>query len=118
MKSASETHILASGATVEVGTITHEGRTFKAGGSCIDMERGRIFAYVKQVGFHKNPALASYELTSWGGDPIMPLQLTGTATGFHGSKLYCFSGTLNGRKWSGRGQGAGMYLTMRAGRAV
>lgn len=53
------------------------------------------------------------ELTTWTGQVVGTVQITGKARGFHGVKLYCYSAILEGRRYYGRGQGPGMYLNLK-----
>ncbi len=118
MQTNSVTHTASNGATIEVGTITHEGRSFSATGAIVDESAGLIFGYVKCLNPDSHPTCQRFELTNWEGATIMPLTRTGKATGFYGTKLECFAGTLNGRRYSGRGLGSGMCIRMRAGRSL
>lgn len=59
------------------------------------------------------PSLDRHSLTTWAGQHVAPLEVTGTARGFHGVKLTCYSATIEGRRYYGRGQGGGMYLNLR-----
>lgn len=55
-------------------------------------------------------------LTTWPGNTVARLEVTGTARGFHGVKLTCYAATIEGRRYHGRGQGPGMYLNLHASR--
>jgi hypothetical protein len=57
-------------------------------------------------------------LTTWTGQRLARLYVTGTAYGFHGARLTCYSCTLEGRNYFGRGQGPGMLLMLRPGKPV
>jgi hypothetical protein len=52
-------------------------------------------------------------LTTWPGNRVAPLAVTGSARGFHGVKLTCYRATIEGRVYHGRGQGPGMYINLR-----
>lgn len=52
-------------------------------------------------------------LTTWMGDFVAALEITGTARGFNGVKLTCYRCIINGRTYIGRGLGPGMYLNLR-----
>jgi hypothetical protein len=53
-------------------------------------------------------------LTTWNGNVVSrDMRVTGTARGFNGVKLYCYSVTIEGRRYYGRGLGPGMYLNLR-----
>jgi hypothetical protein len=57
-------------------------------------------------------------LTTWPGQKVAVLQTTGKARGFHGVKLTCYSATIEGRNYFGRGLGPGMYINLRPGKVV
>lgn len=57
-------------------------------------------------------------LTTWPGNRIARLSVNGTTRGFHGVKLTCYSATIEGRNYYGRGLGVGMYLRLHAGKVV
>lgn len=105
----------------ELATIVHEGREFASGGFFVDMERGRMVAYVSQDA--EPPAGFPYEprqlwLTTWNGEKIVRLARTGSARGFYGAKLECFETRVPwcGYYWHGRGLGIGMMLRLSRGR--
>lgn len=52
-------------------------------------------------------------LTTWPGNVIGALEVTGHARGFHGVKLTCYAITIEGRRYIGRGHGPGLYLNLR-----
>ncbi len=52
-------------------------------------------------------------LTTWPGNRVARLEVTGAARGFNGVKLTCYAATIEGRRYHGRGLGAGMYLNLR-----
>lgn len=64
------------------------------------------------------PSLARHTLTTWAGQRVARLEVTGTARGFHGVKLTCYRAVIEGRAYHGRGQGEGMYLNLRPGKVV
>ena len=104
MKSSVQT-IKHESATIEVATITHERRDFTNMGSIVDTSQGFIFAYVSSD---------EARLTTWQGKTIAALTRTGRAQGFHGVKLTCYTCTIDGARYHGRGLGAGMCIRMRA----
>lgn len=55
-------------------------------------------------------------LTTWPGNRVASLEVTGTARGFHGVELTCYRATIEGRVYYGRGQGPGMYLNLHPSR--
>lgn len=57
-------------------------------------------------------------LTTWPGNVVAPLEVTGTARGFHGVELTCYRAVIEGRAYHGRGLGAGMYLNLRPGKVA
>lgn len=101
------------GATVELGTIEHEGRAFTAMGAIVDVDRGLIVGYPN----HRDGGLP-HRLRTWNGELIALLEITGRARGFNGAKLTCYAMSYAGRRWHGRGLGNGMSVTMRAGRLL
>ena len=96
----------------ESGSITHEGRTFTAGGAMVS--ESLICGY---------PCVAKARggyliLSTWEGAPIFPIYRTGTSHGFYGSTIehYASVRPYLGRYWHGKGSGLGMFLRMRPGR--
>lgn len=57
-------------------------------------------------------------LTSWPGNRVARIYVTGTARGFNGVKLTCYSATIEGRNYYGRGLGDGMYINLRPGKVT
>jgi len=111
----------------EIGIIVHEGREFASGGFSIDLEHGRMVAYVKAT-------LEGYILQTWEGQTLARLKRTDNhprmlqgyyghrlsrgPMGFNGTRLESFR-TLDpiaGYHWYGRGLGAGCALKLRRGR--
>lgn len=73
--------------------------------------------YVNQVpGEH--PAHPRFTLTTWPGNFVACLEVTGQARGFNGARLTCYAATIEGRRYYGRGLGPGMYLNLRPGKLV
>jgi len=122
----------------EVGIIMHEGREFASGGFSIDLEHGRMIAYVVE---HKPPmdgprersGFVRYTLTTWGGQTLAQLERTDPGrwyttmggTRVKGGSIPAFGAWLMafrtvdpiaGFHWYGRGLGAGMALKLRRGR--
>lgn len=60
--------------------------------------------------------LDRHYLTTWTGNRVTDLEVTGSARGFHGVKLTCYAATIEGRRYYGRGHGPGMYLNLRPGK--
>ena len=56
-------------------------------------------------------------LTTWPGNRVARLYTTGTVRAF-GAKLTCYSATIEGRNYYGRGQGPNMFINLRAGKVV
>lgn len=102
----------------EVATVTFQGREFSAGGFYVDVERGRMIAYVSgTLGGGRET------LTTWEGTRIAGLRVTGRGQGFGGywgrpAELIAYQTTepVAGFYWYGRGLGAGMVLKLRRGR--
>jgi hypothetical protein len=104
-------HAHPSGAVVEVGTISHEGKAFSNVGSVLDLSAGHLTGYVT-----KNKTTGAYELTTWDGSKVLcPLKLVSTHRGGFGrSTIYSWRGTCGGKTFSGRNGGEQMLLHMRA----
>jgi hypothetical protein len=109
---AAETHVQPSGALVEVGTVTFQGRPFAALGSVQDAARGLILGYAVE----REPHV--YALTIWEGASIAPLRLVRrwAQRGFYGARIdmCAWSCTVSGRTYSGRNAGPDMFVCMRA----
>lgn len=101
------THTAPDGARVEVGTVEHEGREFKALGSMVG-DRLMVGYLIR----------GEHVLRTGEGVKICDLQVTGSARGFHGVKLVCYAGVYQGHRWHGRGLGENSILVLRRGRAV
>jgi hypothetical protein len=56
-------------------------------------------------------------LTTWPGNRVARLYVTGKARGFN-CELTCYSATIEGRHYYGRGLGPCMYLNLKAGKRV
>lgn len=56
-------------------------------------------------------------LTTWTGLAVAQLEETGKARAFN-CELTCYATVIEGRRYSGRGHGPGMYLNMRPGKVV
>jgi hypothetical protein len=94
---------------VEIGTIEHEGKSFSAMGSIIDTEARLIIGYPKYGNFNG----IGHQLTTWHGDFIAGLAITGKARGFNGVELTCYAIDYQGRRYHGRGLGEGMAVKLR-----
>lgn len=55
--------------------------------------------------------------TTWPGNVVAPLEVTGTAPAF-GGRLTCYACTIEGRRYHGRGLGPGLYLRLHPGKRV
>ncbi|NIR58239.1 MAG: hypothetical protein GWO02_01300 [Gammaproteobacteria bacterium] len=109
MQSHSQMRVV-DGARVEIGTFVHEGQPFAALGSVVDERRGLLVGYVVRRG-------GAWRLTTWDGAQIMPLRRTSAYRGLRGAWVHCWTGTLNGRRYSGRNGGASLACTLRARKA-
>ena len=109
----SETGVSADGATVEVGTVTFNGRDFAALGSVVDTARGIVFGYVSE-------REGCFILTTWEGAEIAPLRLVRRfkSYGVTRCELWAWSAIVGGRVYSGRNSGAGMLVRMRGGKVA
>jgi hypothetical protein len=97
----------------ELGVITFEGREFAASGFSVDVERGRMVAYVSRNEH------GQYWLTTWTGERLARLHRSGSSrTGFYGTRLESFKTVepIAGFHWYGRGLGEGCVLKLRRGR--
>jgi hypothetical protein len=63
------------------------------------------------------PSLDKHSLTTWMGNHVARLEVTGTARAFN-CKLTCYAAVIEGRRYYGRGHGPGMYLNLRPGKVV
>ena len=123
----------------ELALFTHEGHEFASGGFMIDVERGRMIAYVVE---HKPPmdgprGRSGFVLTTWGGQTLAQLERTDRHSALCRHSCFCFAGprgfrnetgrsttlysfrTLDpiaGYHWYGRGLGTGFALRLRRGR--
>lgn len=105
------THTQPNGATVEVATITHEGKEYTAFGAFFDEEHGIIHAYTGGIP-------GAYKLTSFDGRDIANLTLVSTymnrnVWGGFPVKMYAWRCTYNGKTYSGRNSGPQMIVRMR-----
>lgn len=100
-----ETVKAADGAKAELATLTHEGREFTAFGSCVDLGRGHIVAYVRTGHGHLHNKY--FDLVTFGGRHMGVLKKTGESTGWpdrsgRRSKITHFSFEAHGYRWSGK----------------
>jgi hypothetical protein len=104
--SRSDTGTGPSGERVEVGTVVHEGREYRAYGMVIDHKRGRVTAY---IGFDPDPN-GYYPVTTWDGEVIGRVRVVSSwsVPGPEGSRMYAYRGAIENIPYSGRGQGPGM----------
>lgn len=84
-------------------TITHEGRTFEAGG-----------AFVSETHLTAYPA-ANGVLQTWHGTPIGTWRAVSSWSidSYMGSRMYAIRATVNGANYYGRGFGEGCILNAR-----
>ena len=106
MQSQTET-FTNNGATIEVGTVKHEGKEFSALGSVIDEVSGVIVGYPK-----------GNTLQTWDGKAIEGLTLRVTSSwrtsrSYVSSRVFAYSATYKGKRYHGRGAGDGMVLKLR-----
>ena len=117
----------------EVATVVFQGHEFAAGGFTVDVERGRMIAYVHEDKDWKPGLGHRYSLHTWGGLRIAGLRRTdrgrwytttsgqrvndGSIWAF-GAWLMAFETTepIAGHYWYGRGLGPSMILKLRRGR--
>jgi hypothetical protein len=112
MNTRSETRTI-NGASVEVGTVTFQGRDFSALGSVVDHASGVVCAYVTR------DVDGTYRLTTWEGGTIAPLLLVSSwmqrrLFGGFPVRIYAWRATIDGRTYSGRNTGPGMFVRLRA----
>ena len=117
----------------EIGVLSHNGHEYAAGGFSIDLEAGRMIAYVSEAP-HSASRVDRYLLTTREGVVVARMARTDSHTrefcrygqccrgksprGFGGVALQCFR-TLEpiaGYYWYGKGLGAGMMLRLKRGR--
>lgn len=102
----SETNTANNGATVEVGTMIHDGKEFAALGSVVDEQSGIIVGYPK-----------GDKLQSWDSKEIEGVRLRVVSSwsihSWIGSRMYAYSASYKGRSYHGRGFGDGMSLNLR-----
>lgn len=94
-----------TGAQAEVATVIANGREHTALGAVIDEAAGILVGYVKRAG-------QGFELTSFEGETIALLILTGSWRHGMGGTMQSFRCTFRGQTYTGRGQGAGMLLKL------
>ena len=106
-----------SGARAEVATLNHNGQSFTALGSCVDLEQGVICAYVSGVP-------GDWTLKTFAGELISKLQKSGESFGFcdyagRPSKIVHFRMEFAGYMWSGKlGLNWNQLIRLRRGRKV
>ena len=123
----------------EVGIIMHEGREFASGGFSIDLEQGRMIAYVVEhkLGPRECSGFVRYTLETWGGEFLSALARTDRHSALCRNSCRCYAGPrgfrnvaghptalysfrtrapIAGYHWYGRGLGAGCALKLRRGR--
>jgi hypothetical protein len=88
--------------------IEFQGKSFTACGSMMSQDGNLVMAYVGRI---LGPMRA--EITKWNGEVITIARITGTAKGFHRTKLLCVSCSIDGSTYYGRGLGEGMLIRLR-----
>ena len=116
---ASHTHRFGK-ARVEVGAISHAGRTYSARGS-VDPERGVLVGYVKKVAEEDlQPGDSRHVLTSWDGKKVLAnlrkVSTWKTPRSQWSSTISAWSADGGGRHYVGRCAGDDMLLKMGATR--
>jgi hypothetical protein len=105
----SERRVATNGAAVEVGVIVHEGREFRALGSVVDHESGRVVGYVK-----------GDKLVSWDGKvtlgTIRVVSTWRTPRSWVSSKMSSYRAVVGGKSYHGRGCGDGFLLKLKKSR--
>lgn len=94
------------GATfAETGVFAHEGKEYAAGGAIYD---GLVLTgYPKHAG-------GGWILTAWDGTEITKLEHTGSwRGGFGRGRMHAFAAKFDGKTFTGRNAGEGMFLVMR-----
>lgn len=96
----------------ELAVVVHEGQEFACGGFAIDVETGRMIAYVSLN------EQGQYWLTTWQGERLARLHCSGVSRGFWSTRLEHFRTIepIAGFYWYGKGLGVGMMLRLRKGR--
>lgn len=92
----------------EIATLHHNGQSFVALGSSIDLEAGIIHAYVS------HPT----RLTTFDGRFIAEMWQTGSSRGFNATKIYHYGCEYGGYYWHGKNTGHGGLIRMRKGRKL
>ena len=102
-------HVTAdNGAQVELAAVIHNGHEFTHLGSVIDESAGLLIGY---------PSKDEKHLLTWDGKPICPLNRVSSRRQrcFHFFvAIVAYSCEYNGRHYTGRNQGSGMLLRLRA----
>lgn len=108
-------------ASVERGVWIHQGQRFEALGSVVDTARGLVVGYPKEA----DGGPSYFTLRTWNGAQICPLvcvrraRLTHIAGRYVGPiVMYYWRATIDGVRYSGRNQGTGLVLRLRAGKRV
>jgi hypothetical protein len=122
MQTRSETHTTPDGATLEVGTVTHNGREFSALGHVLSADGSRVTGYLGKP-FHGGSESVGARgfLTDWSGTPIGRYEITGRWRMPHSwvaSHMVSARVVLQGGAvYTGRGMGVGMIWRGRRAKA-
>lgn len=106
MQSRATHETSASGVSIEVGTVSYEGREFSALGSVVNHASGRVVGYVK-----------GGALTSWEGKVIgtvWPISRWRTPRSYVSTFMFAYKAIVDGKPYHGRGCGEGMVLFLKA----
>ena len=95
-------------------TVTHEGRTFEAGGAVVTPEYA--IGYVKGIEQRDNEHFTFFrggfwghiEITDWHGNTLGHGRITHSWCVLSSSYMHQVEATINGVKYTGRTQGNGM----------
>jgi hypothetical protein len=98
MNTRSQTFTTETGTTLVLGTITHNGHEYTAGGGSVDLEAGHVYAYATDGNTNGH-------LTLWNGERIGTWRTTSTwRNARDGSTMRAINATLyaDNRQWYGR----------------
>lgn len=96
----------------EIGTVTHEGRTYEASGAIVADDLSVVGGYVK-----RDEATGKYYLTGWDGSfmfiTLEPRGTWKTPRSYISSEMTAWRTTINGKTYAGRNGGEGLVLFLR-----